>query len=225
VTEATPLYKFCRGICRIVTSVVCDLKVYGLEHVPDEGGALIISNHESYLDPAVVGVQVRRPFAFMAKSELFANPLFGRLISKLGAFPVRQGHGDRGAIEETIRLLQDGHLLTIFPEGSRTEDGNLMPIQKGVALIVKRAKVPIVPAVIVGSFRAWPKGKLLFGSHPVRVQYGPPLDVSHMKADDIVELIDATFRTMLNELRARVSDSAVRLPPREGEEKKSLTPR
>jgi 1-acyl-sn-glycerol-3-phosphate acyltransferase len=142
VTDATPLYKFCRGICRIVTSVMCDLKVYGLEHIPDEGGALIISNHESYLDPAVVGVQVRRPFSFMAKSELFEAPVFGRLISALGAFPVRQGKGDRAAIEETIRQLQTGRLLTIFPEGSRTEDGELLPIQKGVALIVKRAKVP-----------------------------------------------------------------------------------
>lgn len=198
--KPSPVYAFFRGICRIITSVLFDLKVYGLKNVPENGGALIIANHASYLDPALIGVQIPRPLSFLAKSELFDVPLFGQLIPRLNAFPVRQGAGDKGAIEETIRRLREGHLLTLFPEGQRTPDGTLQKIQKGVALVVKRAEVPIVPAVIIGAFKAWPKQRLIFTSHPVCVLYGPPLDVSQMKAAEIVELIDRTFRKMLVEL-------------------------
>ncbi|HEV7301862.1 MAG TPA: lysophospholipid acyltransferase family protein [Tepidisphaeraceae bacterium] len=202
------IYKFCRGVCRIATTVLFDLKVYGVHHVPDEGGALMISNHESYLDPALIGVQVRRNMTFMAKSELFEVPGFGWLIRRLGAFPVRQGKGDKGAIDETIRKLQEGHLLNVFPEGARTLDGKLGPIQKGVALIVKRAKVPIVPVMIAGSYEAWPRSKAMPQSHPVGVLYGPPIDVGGMKAEEITQLIDRTFRAMRVDLEARMKRDA-----------------
>jgi 1-acyl-sn-glycerol-3-phosphate acyltransferase len=207
--HASPVYAFCRGICRIVTSVFFDLKVFGLANIPADGGALIIANHASYLDPAIIGVQIPRPLSFLAKSELFSVPIFGWIIRNCNAFPVRQGTGDKGAIDETIRRLREGHLLTLFPEGQRTFDGNLQKIQKGVALVVKRADVPIVPAVIIGAFKAWPRKHLIFQSHPVRVLYGPPLDVAHMKAHEIVGLIDRTFHQMLEELH-RI-DAAERL--------------
>lgn len=200
--KASPAYAFCRGACRIVTSVFFDLKVYGLHHIPADGGALVIANHASYLDPALIGVRIPRPLSFLAKSELFKVPVFGWIIRQCNAFPVRQGAGDKGAIDETIRRLQEGHLLTLFPEGQRSPNGTLQPIQRGVALIVKRAGVPIVPAVIIGAYKAWPKGRPIFQSNPVRVLFGPPLDVSKMKSNEIVEVIDQTFRTMLAELEA-----------------------
>ena len=203
-TGPTPTYGLCRGVCRVVTSVMFDLKTYADHHVPDRGGALIVANHESYLDPVVVAVQLRRPMSFMAKSELFAVPGFGPLIRRLGAFPVRQGRGDKAAIEETIARLREGHMLTIFPEGSRTEDGNLQPIQRGVALIVRRAQVPVIPAVVTGSFEAWPRGRTLPLARPVRVLYGPALALDGLKGDAIGQLVDRTFRAMLADLRARV---------------------
>ena len=198
-----PLWKLAQTIVRIGTSVVLDLKVYGRENVPDEGGALMISNHQSYLDPAILGAQLRRPMSYLAKSELWKNPVFGRLISNLYAFPVRQGAGDVGAIKETINRLREGHLLNIFPEGSRTEDGKLLPIQPGVALVIRRAGVPVVPAVVDGSFNAWPKGQLLPGRHPVRVLFGKPMRMDHMKPKEIVAEVDRLFREMLAELRAK----------------------
>jgi 1-acyl-sn-glycerol-3-phosphate acyltransferase len=207
------LYKFFRALCRIVTTTMFELKAYGVEHVPATGGALMISNHESYLDPALIGVQVRRNMTFMAKSELFDVPVFGWVIRRLGAYPVRQGKGDKGAIDETIRKLQEGHLLNIFPEGARTPDGQLGPIQKGVALVVKRAKVPIVPVVIAGSFEAWPRWRPLPVASPVGVLYGPAIDVSGKKADEITQLIDRTFRSMRVDLEARLKRDMHGLPP------------
>lgn len=197
---AGAVYGFCRGLCRIIATLMFDLKVYGRHHVPDQGGALMISNHQSYLDPALLGVQIRRHMSFLAKSELFKNRFFGWLILTLNAFPVRQGAGDVGAIRETVRRLQEGHLLNIFPEGGRSEDGSLMPIANGVALIIRKAKVPVVPAVITGAYQAWPKSQKFPRRSPVRVLYGPPMDLSDMKAAQIVETIDRTFRRMLDEL-------------------------
>lgn len=202
------IFNFCRAICRIVASVFFDLKAYGLENVPKTGGALMVANHASYLDPALVGVRIYRPLSFMAKSELFDIPVFGWIIRHCNAFPVQQGKGDRAAIEQTIQTLKSGHILNLFPEGSRTADGQLQKIQKGVALIAKRAGVPIVPAVLIGSFEAWPKGRVIFQSHPVRVLYGPPIDVSRMKAEEITLLIERRFKELLAELRTIIGEEA-----------------
>jgi 1-acyl-sn-glycerol-3-phosphate acyltransferase len=178
-----------------------DLKVYGAHRVPAEGGVLIISNHQSYLDPVLLGVRLQRPLSYLAKSELFGNWAFAWLIRSLGAFPVKQGAGDVGAMKETIARLQEGRALNIFPEGSRTETGELLPIEKGVGLVIRKARVPVVPAVIDGSFSAWPKGHKLFRPFPIRILYGYPLDLSSMDRDQMIETIRRTFETMFAELR------------------------
>lgn len=204
-SRVPPIYAICRGLCRIVTSVWFDLKAYGVENVPTAGGVLIVSNHESFLDPIVVGVQVPRAMSFMAKSELFKPIGFGWLIRRLGAFPVQQGRGDRGAIEETIARLKLGHILNIFPEGERSMTGELAPVKKGFALIAKRANVPVVPVIIEGSFEAWPRMKRLPQTHAVRILYGKPIDVSKMRGEEIVTKVDAEFRKMRDELAAKVA--------------------
>jgi 1-acyl-sn-glycerol-3-phosphate acyltransferase len=198
-------WKCCQVFAHIFSTLMFDLKVYGIEHVPPEGGVLLVSNHQSYLDPVLLAVRLPRPMSYLAKSELFKNPAFAWLIRSLNAFPLKQGKGDKGAIEETIRRLQEGHLLAVFPEGTRTEDGEIRAIQRGVALVVRRAAVPIVPVVLDGSFQSWPKGSKMFHSHPIAVMYGPALDIEGLKGDAIVALIDGTFRQMLDDLRQRMA--------------------
>jgi 1-acyl-sn-glycerol-3-phosphate acyltransferase len=198
------IYGFGRCICRPWVDLWFDLKVYNVHHVPRRGGVLVVSNHQSYLDPVLRAVKVPRPFSFLAKSELFENPYFGWLIRSLNAFPVRQGEGDVGAVKETIRRLQEGHALILYPEGTRTHTGEIQKMQPGAGLIVRRAGVPVVPAVIEGSFDAWPpKRSKVFRPHPIRVLYGPPLELDGLKANQIVQKIDATLRGMLAELRRR----------------------
>jgi 1-acyl-sn-glycerol-3-phosphate acyltransferase len=147
-------------------------------------------------------VRHRRGMSYMAKSELFRNKAFAWLIRRLGAFPVRQGAGDVGAVKETISRLQEGRMLNIFPEGSRTETGELGPMLPGVALIVRRAGVPVVPAAIDGSYQAWPKGQKYFHPHPIRIVYGPPIDMTGLKSDQVVRKIDAAIRTLFERLKA-----------------------
>lgn len=199
------LWNLTKSLCRIISTVCFDLKVYGTRNIPRRGGVLLVANHESYLDPVLVGVQISRPLFFLAKSELFENPVFGWFIRSLNAFPVRQGEGDIGAVRETIRRLKEGHMLNIFPEGSRSETGELGPIEPGIGLIIRRAGVPVVPVAVIGSFEAWPRDRMLFRSHPIRVLYGPPLRLDGMKSDQIVQIIDETFRAMLDNLRHNIT--------------------
>ena len=115
---------------------------------------------------------------------------------------VRQGEGDVGAVKETIRRLQEGHALIVYPEGTRSLSGEIEKIQAGVGLIVRRAGVPVVPAVIDGSYDAWPKERKVFRPHSVRAMYGPVMELEGLKASQIVEKIDRTLRSMHAQLRA-----------------------
>jgi 1-acyl-sn-glycerol-3-phosphate acyltransferase len=195
------LYSTGQVICRIVTTTQFDLRIRGTEHIPLNGGVLIASNHQSLLDPVLIGVQVKRPLSYLAKSELFENPRFSWLIRNLYAFPARQEPGDITAVREAIRRLQEGRALVIFPEGSRTENGELLPLQPGVGLIVRKADVPVVPALIEGSFKAWPRGGKLCRQAKIRVQFGPAMQLSHLKAAAVVQRIDQTMHRIFEELR------------------------
>jgi 1-acyl-sn-glycerol-3-phosphate acyltransferase len=213
--ENTLGYKLTRLIARLATTLLFDLKVYGTENVPRTGGLLLVSNHQSNLDPVLLGVQLPRALSYMAKSELFnVNPLFAWLIRSLGAFPVRQGSADVGAVKEAIARLQEGDVLNVYPEGSRTEDGEIAPMEKGIGLVIRRAKVPVVPVAIDGSYDAWRKGRQLFRRWPIRLQYGPPMDLGHLKGEEIVQRVDQTLRRMFEELRSKRSEHAPPFPPR-----------
>ena len=199
--ERSFLWKCGQALARVLTTVLFDLKVEGSGHIPAEGGALIVSNHQSMIDPVVLAVKLARPVSFLAKSELFENRYADWLIRALNGFPVRQGAGDVGAIKETIARLQEGHLLNIYPEGTRTMDGELGEIQKGVALVIRRAKVPVIPAVIIGAFEAWPIQQKLWRTGRIRVRFGPPMDLDGLKPDELVAVIDRTLRGMLEQIR------------------------
>src|SRR4051812_11632296 len=155
-------WRICQVIATIYTTLVFDLKVYGTRNIPRRGGALLLANHQSYLDPVLIATKLTRPVSFMAKSELFeAGKFFPWLIRSLHAFPVKRGQGDIGAIKQAIIRLEEGNILNMYPEGTRTKTGEIGPILPGVAVIVRRAGVPVIPVLIDGSFKAIPKGSKL----------------------------------------------------------------
>jgi 1-acyl-sn-glycerol-3-phosphate acyltransferase len=193
----SPLWKLAQCFCRIFTTCCFDLKVFGAEHVPRQGGVLLVANHQSYLDPVLVGVRLPRPLSYIAKSELFENRHAARLLRWLNGFPVRQGSIDIGAVRETIARLRSGHALTIFPEGSRTFNGEMLPMERGVALVVRRAKVLVIPVAIHGSYQAWPMSRTIFRPRKISLLYGPPMQLSDLSEAQILRVIDNTLREML----------------------------
>jgi 1-acyl-sn-glycerol-3-phosphate acyltransferase len=212
-TEQSLFWKCAQVIGQILTRLLFDLKVIGRSHVPKNGGVLIVSNHQTYLDPVLLGAFLQRPLNFVAKSELFRHPLAAWALRRLNAFPLRQGKGDIGALKETIRRLREGHLLNIFPEGARSPDGRIHPFQKGVALILRRANVPVVPAVIVGSYAAWPSHCRIWRRAPIRVKFGPPLKLDAMHSDDdITAAIERELRRMFQEMQQSPRQPGILLP-------------
>lgn len=204
LTRSWP-WRILQAIARPLAMVLFRLKVYGRDNVPSQGGVLIVSNHQSYLDPILLPIRLKRPVNYIAKSELFRNRIFGWFLrSILNAFPVRQGHGDVRAVKETIRRLRQGHVMTIYPEGARTEDGEIGPLQPGVAFIIKRAKVSVVPAVIVGAYDAWPIHRRFFRCRPIYIQFGPPIDFTGQDDAETLATIEQTLQTMFEALRTKV---------------------
>lgn len=196
-------YPMCRGIARLITTPMFRLKSRGVSNIPKTGGALLVCNHQSMLDPVLFGVHLPRKLNFVAKAELFEkHKAFTWLIRSLGALPLHRGQADLAAMRETINRLKSGMLVTLFPEGTRTLDGEVRPLQPGVGLLVKRAQVPIIPAVVDGSFEALPPNARYPRPHPIRLLYGPPLPIDGLKPDQIVPLLDKTLRGMLTTLRA-----------------------
>jgi 1-acyl-sn-glycerol-3-phosphate acyltransferase len=201
--ERSLLWKILQIPARFLTTNLFDLKVYGLENVPESGGVLLVANHQSYLDPVLVAVRLRRPVSFMAKSELFENPFLGWLIRALHAYPVRKGEGDIGAIRQAIQRLNDGYALNVYPEGTRTLDGNIAPLEKGIALIIRKVDVPVVPVAIHGSFQAWTKGSKLFHPHPIWLNYGKPLYLKELPAKTVLETLHGSMVSLFNELKQK----------------------
>ena len=196
-TEHSFVWKCLVSIVRPIAVFLFDLRVYGREHIPAHGGVLIVSNHQSLLDPILLPLRLSRPLNYIAKSELFENRFYSWFLRTiLNAFPVRQGQGDVRAVKETIQRLQEGHLMNIYPEGSRTQDGNIAPLQRGIALIVERAHAIVVPAVIVGAFEAWPIQRRFPRRRPVRIEFGPPMDLAGLDRDEIMATVDLTLRRM-----------------------------
>jgi 1-acyl-sn-glycerol-3-phosphate acyltransferase len=215
-TRRTPIWILIQQCARIVTTVFFDLKTYGIYNVPKTGGVLLVSNHQSFLDPIILSSGLDRTLSYLAKAELFKNRFFGWLISSLNAFPVEQGAGDVSAVKEAIARLQEGHLLNIYPEGSRTLDGEMQPLEKGVALVIRRAKVPVVPVAITGSFKAWPRGTALPKSYPIRIMIGPPIhELWKLDRDAIIAKLDEVLKKMYDDVRAgRIPKNPPRPPGR-----------
>lgn len=179
-------------------------RAYHRERIPAKGGVLVIANHQSYLDPILAALPIGRPFNPMARDTLFRNPLFSALIRSLYAFPVRRGKADMNAVKEAIRRLRQGRIVLMFPEGTRTRDGSILPLQPGVVLIAQRAGVPILPAVIDGAFEAWPRRRLLPSPHPIRVIYGRPVVVNSgqdVTAEEVTQKLHEQMIQLQKEVR------------------------
>jgi 1-acyl-sn-glycerol-3-phosphate acyltransferase len=152
------------------------MRISGVEHIPGEGAVILACNHQSNIDPFFLGVAAPRQIHFMAKAELWTVKLLGRLVDRLGSFPVRRGEADREAVRRALEVLGRGAVLGIFPEGHRQPSGRLASAQPGFALFSLRPGVTTVPVAVVGTNQILRGRRLRFPK--VTVTFGEPVDTS-----------------------------------------------
>jgi 1-acyl-sn-glycerol-3-phosphate acyltransferase len=170
----TPLYWAGYTLCNLLGKVAFDFKVYGRENFIEEGAAILASNHQSYLDPPCIGMACRNEIYFLTRKTLLERPLVGPVLKRLNTVPVDRDRGDVSSIKAIIRLLRTGCRVIIFPEGTRSSDGQLQPARAGLGMIVAKTLAPVVPIRIFGSFEALPRaGGLKPG--PISVVVGKPI--------------------------------------------------
>ncbi|HEX7896578.1 MAG TPA: lysophospholipid acyltransferase family protein [Planctomycetota bacterium] len=160
---------------RLGGSLFWDLRVSGLENIPRVGGCLLAANHQSYLDPPLVASVLPREMHFMARRSLFRNPVFRALIVRYNAFAIDRDRADVKGVKSAIERLEAGNILLVFPEGTRTRDGSVGPMKAGIGVLAERAAVPIVPVLIAGAHKVWPKGRLFPGLGSIRMSFGKPI--------------------------------------------------
>ncbi|MDP7018930.1 MAG: lysophospholipid acyltransferase family protein [Pirellulaceae bacterium] len=189
-------YHLFRVFARLIGVFCFRLRCTGRENYPTEGGGLICSNHQSMFDPVLVGLTCDRRLNYLARRSLFRFFLFGWLIRFLDAIPIdRDGMGLDG-IRETLRRLKRGELVLIFPEGTRTEDGEVATLMPGVCALAKRGKGPLIPVAIDGAYDAWPRSAKLPRFATLHIDIGEPLTVEQMR--------DLEDRELLAELERRI---------------------
>ncbi len=167
------VYWLARSILQPFFRVYFRMERIGREHVPTDGPLVIAANHRSFMDPWVIGMMLRRPVYYVAKTELFHRRVVAWLLSSLGAFPVDRGQGDRDAMDAARRILERGDVVVIFPEGTRTRPGALGAPKRGVGRLVLQTGAPVLPVALVGTEairRGW-----RIRPHKVRIRAGRPL--------------------------------------------------
>ena len=205
----TPILDMFRPAVHGVSRLYFGLELAGTEHIPPTGPVVITPNHQTYADPPLVTIPIRRPVYYMAWDRLFDIPLFSRFIRILRAFPVQLESNDPRATREAIRLLRVGEALMIFPEGARSPDGRVGRFKPGAFRLAASLGAAVLPVTITGAHESWPPGWMLPRPGRIRITYHPP-----MRA-----VSGGDPRRAASELAERVRDvvaSAITPAPRDG---------
>jgi 1-acyl-sn-glycerol-3-phosphate acyltransferase len=199
------LYAILKPIVIALVRLLWRVRTRGSGHVPLQGPVLIVANHSSVLDPPLVASMTPRQVSFLAKAELFAVPVFGGLIRRLNARPLRREGADPAALRTALRLLEEERALLVFPEGTRGEEGSLRAPKAGAGMLAVLSGAPVVPVYVEGSGRAWPRGAKLPRPGRVTVTFGRPLRFERRTDGERKDYYEAVSREMMTAI-ARLRD-------------------
>jgi len=195
-----------RWICKVFCILFFRVRTYGRDNVPKKGAFVLVSNHQSYLDPIFCVGPLKRPSNFVARDSLFTNWFFGPLISSVNAIPLKRGEADLSAMRKVIGRLKKGGGVCLFPEGTRTHDGKIAQLKPGLGLLCRRGGAAVVPVVIDGAFECWPRHKKLFSPGSIRVCYGKAIkaeQAKNMGDEKLAEVLTDTLRQMQTSCRIK----------------------
>ena len=182
-------YHLWQRLLQFAAVLVYRVRYYGRENIPASGGVLVVSNHQSHLDPPLVGIGCPRPMNFVARETLFRFAPFGWFIHSVGSIPIDRDGIGLGGIKESLKRLKRGQMVLIFPEGTRTHDGEIAPFRPGFTALAVRSGAAILPVAIDGAFQVWPRWRKFPGRGRIRVRYGVPITPAEIAGRDERELL------------------------------------
>ncbi len=197
------VYTIIKTIFFILFKIFWKIEITGSDNIPKKGSLIVAPNHVSYLDPVIVGISMKRKVHFIAKKEVFSTVLGNLFFRQLNAFPVDRDKIDMAALKNALNLLQQGEILGIFPEGTRSMNGELKEFKLGIIKIAMKAGAPILPVGIIGVHKIYPRGKkfpTLF-KHKIIVRFGSPISFSTQKTKDKIYQKES-----LNELSQKIKE-------------------
>ena len=192
-------YRCVRLTSRMIAAVTFGLRTEGQHHLDVEGGGMLLSTHQSLLDPVLVGLIANRRLNYLARKTLFKNSLFGFLIGMLDAIEIDRERGGLAGLREMLKRLQQGELVLMFPEGTRTSDGEIAPLKPGFIPVARRSQVPMMPIAIVGAYDCLPKGTKLPTRQPIAVVFGESIPASvymPMSDAEIIVMLGGKLRQL-----------------------------
>lgn len=200
--------------CAIIWGRVClvlaglKLEVRGEANIPRKTPAIYVVNHQSNFDIPVLYAGLPLQFRWMAKAELFRVPLFGLAMKRCGYIPIDRSnrHQAMRSINLAAERIQAGTSVIVFPEGTRTSDGQLQAFKKGALLIAAKARVPVVPMAIKGSFAIQPKGSWKVGKGPLRLSIMPPISTTNLQIKEVEALTEQVHSLITADLAKEVTD-------------------
>jgi 1-acyl-sn-glycerol-3-phosphate acyltransferase len=191
-------------VVRTLARLLFRLQISGQSHIPRSGGVLIAANHASYLDIPILGCALPRRASFIGRLDLFAG-IVGSVLRYLGWIPIRRGQVDRKAFDEAVRRLKAGQVVVIYPEGSRTEDGQLQPGKPGIGMMAAAAGCAVLPALLEGTYDALPPGAYWIRFRPIRVAFGEPMDFSAALESESEDKMKSVYQQISQEIMDRIA--------------------
>lgn len=179
------LYRFVRDFLGLLCKLFFRFEIHGAENLPETGSCIIASNHSSHLDPPLVGCVGKvkdRAVRFMARDTLYV-PIFGAFLRKVHTIPLSRDKGDISALRTAIKAIKGGDLVSLFPEGTRSRDGEILEPKGGVAFLLSKSGVPLLPIYIDGSHAALPRGSIFIRPRKIRIYVGQLIDPAELKSD------------------------------------------
>ena len=197
-------YDVLRVLARTVGVWLFGLRVAGRENWPAEGGGLICANHQSMFDPPLVGLTCPRRMNYLARDTLFRVPGLAQLIAFLDAIPIDREGGGLAGLKETLKRLKAGELVLIFPEGTRTHDGEVAPLKPGFIAVARRSRVPLIPVGLDGAYQAWPRTSPWPQPGRIAVAIGAPISpkqIADLSDDDLLAELEQRILTCHSQAR------------------------
>lgn len=198
------VYRSAQAVLFILFKACFRFKAFGANGVPnDSRGVILAPNHASYLDPPMFGVALRNPVTYLAKDYLYKPIVFGSILKWLGTLPIKSGTGnDFNTVRDLLRVLKDGKRIVVFPEGTRTADGQLQKPEMGVGFLAMKSKAWVVPVYIRGSYDAFSRHMKFFRCHPISMHFGKPfIPAEDPKFKDQPEPYMAVAERIMAEIR------------------------